>query len=71
MGSANDADCTRFCGVITMHIATVLLLAPLTTAYSTSVAKPAAVRFAWGEADVPNLMSRSGLPVAQFRTTVK
>jgi len=38
---------------------------------SADVAKPAAVRFAWGEADVPNLMSRNGLPVAQFKAMLK
>lgn len=38
---------------------------------SADVAKPAAVRFAWGEADVPNLMSRNGLPAAQFKAMVK
>jgi len=32
-----------------------------------TVAEPRYVRFAWGNADVPNLMSKTGLPVAQFR----
>lgn len=39
--------------------------------FSASIAQPKAVRFAWGEADVPNLMSSDGLPVAQFRMTLK
>jgi sialate O-acetylesterase len=39
--------------------------------FSAAVAQPKAVRFAWGEADVPNLASRNGLPVAQFRASVK
>ena len=40
-------------------------------ASSAAVAHPKAVRFAWGEADVPNLTCRNGLPVAQFRMTLK
>jgi sialate O-acetylesterase len=34
-----------------------------------AVAQPKHVRFAWGNADVPNLTSKNGLPVAQFRMT--
>jgi len=36
---------------------------------SPTVPQPMAVRFAWGAADVPNLMSKNGLPVAQFKAT--
>jgi sialate O-acetylesterase len=32
------------------------------------VKKPAAVRFAWGNASIPNLFSKKGLPVSTFRT---
>ncbi|MEI6807155.1 MAG: sialate O-acetylesterase [bacterium] len=39
--------------------------------FSTAVAQPKAVRFAWGEAAVPNLTSGNGMPVAQFRMTLK
>lgn len=33
-----------------------------------SVKKPLSVRFAWSEADQPNLFNREGLPAAPFRT---
>ncbi len=32
------------------------------------VKKPVAVRFAWGNASIPNLFSKEGLPVSSFRT---
>lgn len=32
------------------------------------VKKPVAVRFAWGNASIPNLFSKEGLPVPSFRT---
>ena len=35
---------------------------------SDQVAKPIAVRFAWGSADAPNLMNKAGLPASSFRT---
>ncbi len=35
---------------------------------SDKVSAPLAVRFAWGEADVPNLMNAEGLPASSFRT---
>ncbi len=35
---------------------------------SKEVAKPAAVRFGWGNADRPNLMNKEGLPASSFRT---
>jgi sialate O-acetylesterase len=35
---------------------------------SEAVAKPVAVRFAFGSADIPNLMNREGLPASSFRT---
>lgn len=35
---------------------------------SSQVAKPVAVRFAWGNADQPNLMNQEGLPCSSFRT---
>ena len=35
---------------------------------SQQVPKPVAVRFAWGNADVPNLMNKEGLPSSSFRT---
>ena len=35
---------------------------------SPQVAKPVAVRFAWGNADEPNLMNQEGLPSSSFRT---
>ena len=35
---------------------------------SDEVAKPVAVRFAWGSADAPNLMNKEGLPASSFRT---
>jgi sialate O-acetylesterase len=34
---------------------------------SATVPQPQAVRFAWGEADIPNLTGKNGLPVPQFR----
>jgi sialate O-acetylesterase len=37
---------------------------------SPKVPQPKSVRFGWGDADVPNLMSRDGLPVAQFQVAV-
>jgi sialate O-acetylesterase len=37
---------------------------------SDQVRKPAAVRFAWGNTDVPNLTSRYGFPASLFRTDV-
>ncbi|WP_411845419.1 sialate O-acetylesterase [Roseibacillus persicicus] len=36
--------------------------------WSDEVSRPADVRFAWGNADEPNLMNKEGLPAAQFRT---
>jgi sialate O-acetylesterase len=38
---------------------------------SSPVPNPAEVRFAWGASDQPNLMSKDGLPAAQFRAPVK
>ena len=35
---------------------------------SEAVEKPVAVRFAFGNADIPNLMNREGLPASSFRT---
>ncbi|MBI9018132.1 MAG: 9-O-acetylesterase [Phycisphaerae bacterium] len=35
---------------------------------SDKVAKPVAVRFAWGHADMPNLTNKDGLPASSFRT---
>ena len=35
---------------------------------SEQVAEPVAVRFAWGNADEPNLMNKEGLPSSSFRT---
>jgi sialate O-acetylesterase len=35
---------------------------------SDAVAKPMAVRFAWGAADQPNLKNKAGLPASSFRT---
>jgi len=35
---------------------------------SASVKQPAAVRFAWNKAAVPNLMNKEGLPVSAFRS---
>ena len=35
---------------------------------SPKVARPAAVRFAWGNADEPNLTNAEGLPSSSFRT---
>lgn len=35
---------------------------------SDQVRQPIAVRFAWGNADSPNLMNREGLPASSFRT---
>ncbi len=35
---------------------------------SNKVANPVAVRFAWGNADEPNLMNTAGLPSSSFRT---
>ena len=37
---------------------------------SPAIVKPRSVRFAWGEADIPNLMSKNGLPAAQFEMTL-
>lgn len=51
--------------------ATAALVENKLVVVSPEVAEPQAVRFAWGEADIPNLVSRNGLPVAQFRATVK
>jgi sialate O-acetylesterase len=36
--------------------------------FSPAVHQPAAVRFAWDEQAVPNLMNKEGLPVSTFRT---
>ena len=36
--------------------------------WSSSVPKPAAVRFGWSNAPVPNLMNAEGLPASPFRT---
>ncbi|SMP51778.1 protein of unknown function [Neorhodopirellula lusitana] len=36
--------------------------------HSDQVPNPVAVRFAWGNADQPNLMNREGLPSSSFRT---
>jgi sialate O-acetylesterase len=35
---------------------------------SVAVQQPVAVRFAWDQAAVPNLMNRAGLPASAFRT---
>ncbi len=35
---------------------------------SPAVSKPVAVRFAFGSADIPNLMNKAGLPASSFRT---
>jgi sialate O-acetylesterase len=35
---------------------------------SPAVPSPVAVRFAWGSADIPNLMNKQGLPASSFRT---
>jgi sialate O-acetylesterase len=35
---------------------------------SETVARPVSVRFAFGSADIPNLMNREGLPASSFRT---
>ena len=35
---------------------------------SSAVPKPVAVRFAWGQADVPNLVNQAGLPASSFRS---
>ena len=35
---------------------------------SPAVTKPVAVRYAWGSADIPNLMNKEGLPASSFRT---
>jgi len=35
---------------------------------SPQVAKPVALRFAFGSADIPNLMNKEGLPASSFRT---
>jgi sialate O-acetylesterase len=36
-----------------------------------AVAEPKIVRFAWGDGDMPNLMSKEGLPAGQFRAEVQ
>ena len=38
---------------------------------SASVPSPVAVRYAWGSADIPNLMNKEGLPASSFRTDQK
>ena len=35
------------------------------------VSQPKTARFAWGDGDVPNLMSKNGLPAAQFSAELK
>lgn len=35
---------------------------------SKNIAKPIAVRFGWGNADMPNLSNKDGLPASSFRT---
>ncbi|PQJ29197.1 sialate O-acetylesterase [Rubritalea profundi] len=35
---------------------------------SPAVPSPVAVRFAWGSADIPNLINKQGLPASSFRT---
>ncbi len=39
--------------------------------WADGVTRPAAVRFAWGAADQPNLMNRAGLPASSFRLACK
>jgi len=36
--------------------------------YSPEVSKPVAVRFAWHEEAVPDLINKEGLPTVSFRT---
>jgi sialate O-acetylesterase len=35
---------------------------------SAAVPNPVAVRYAWGSADIPNLMNKEGLSASSFRT---
>jgi sialate O-acetylesterase len=35
---------------------------------SPAVTNPVAVRYAWGSADIPNLINKEGLPASSFRT---
>ena len=43
------------------------ILVTLTLYNFVGARQPKMSRFAWGEADVPNLMSQNGLPVRQFQ----
>jgi len=50
------------------HPATAKIDGDTIVVSSPKVARPAAVRFAWGNADEPNLMNKDGLPSSSFRT---
>ena len=51
------------------HPATVTITdTDVVTVHSDEVKKPVAVRFAWHETAVPNLMNKEGLPASPFRT---
>ena len=48
--------------------ATALIEGDTIVVSSPAVSKPVAVRFAFGSADIPNLMNKAGLPASSFRT---
>lgn len=50
------------------HPATAVIEGRTVVVYSDKVPNPAAVRFGWGDASVPNLFNRAGLPASPFRT---
>ena len=50
------------------HPAKAKIEGPAIIVSSEKVEQPEAVRFAWGNADEPNLMNRQGLPSSSFRT---
>ena len=50
------------------HPATAVIDGESIVVSSPAVEKPAAVRFAWGAADMPNLKNGDGLPASSFRT---
>ena len=52
------------------HPAAVIIQGSTVLVCSNQVRQPLAVRFAWGNTDVPNLINRDGFPASLFRTDV-
>ncbi len=54
----------------TFHPATAIIEGNTVLVYSEQVGKPVAVRFAWSDTAIPNLVNSDGLPASIFRTDV-